>query len=146
MLDRKRKLVAGSWRLVRERLLTTRLSHCYLFYFILPCVPCRESWEECGQREVEEETGLRLTGVRFSTVLNVVIPEENYHYIELFVQGCVDIQHLAEPANLEPDKCEGVLLCACVCMHACMSAFVCVCAGVGWGSEVGHGPNIDYFC
>ena len=83
-------------------------------------MPCRESWEECGQREVEEETGLRLTGVRFSTVLNVVIPEENYHYIELFVQGCVDIQHLAEPANLEPDKCEGVLLWVCVCVCVCM--------------------------
>ena len=58
---------------------------------------------------MEEETGLRLTGVQFSAVLNVVIPEENYHYIELFVQGYVDTQHQVEPLNLEPDKCEGLL-------------------------------------
>ena len=71
------------------------------------CYCCRESWEECGQREVLEETGLRLTGVRFSTVVNAVLPEEDYHYITLFVQGYVDPQHMAEPSNLEPDKCEG---------------------------------------
>ncbi|KAK7115847.1 nucleotide triphosphate diphosphatase NUDT15-like [Littorina saxatilis] len=66
-----------------------------------------ESWEECGLRELEEETGLRLTGVRFSTVVNAIVPEENYHYITLIVQGYVDKQHMAEPSNLEPDKCEG---------------------------------------
>ena len=72
------------------------------------CSFYRESWEQCGQREVLEETGLRLTGVRFSTVVNAVLPEEDYHYITLFVQGYVDPQHMAEPSNLEPDKCEGV--------------------------------------
>lgn len=67
----------------------------------------RESWEECGQREVEEETGMRLVGMRYSTVVNAVVPTENYHYITLFVQGHVDLQHMADPTNLEPDKCEG---------------------------------------
>ncbi|PVD20085.1 hypothetical protein C0Q70_20579 [Pomacea canaliculata] len=66
-----------------------------------------ESWEECGQREVEEETGMRLVGIRYSTVVNAVVPTENYHYITLFVQGHVDLQHMADPTNLEPDKCEG---------------------------------------
>ncbi|KAL8560927.1 hypothetical protein ACOMHN_019911 [Nucella lapillus] len=66
-----------------------------------------ETWEHCGSREVFEETGLRLKGVRFSTVVNAIVPEENYHYITLFVQGYVDPQHMAEPSNLEPDKCEG---------------------------------------
>ncbi|KAK7115845.1 hypothetical protein V1264_001648 [Littorina saxatilis] len=66
-----------------------------------------ESWVECGEREVEEETGLRMTGTRFSAVLNVVIPDENYHYVEFFVQGHVDTQHGSEPINVEPDKCDG---------------------------------------
>ncbi|XP_076466001.1 nucleotide triphosphate diphosphatase NUDT15-like [Babylonia areolata] len=66
-----------------------------------------ESWEDCGRRETFEETGLRLKKVRFSTVVNAIVPEENYHYITLFVQGYVDPQHMAEPSNLEPDKCEG---------------------------------------
>ncbi|KAK7503600.1 hypothetical protein BaRGS_00005139 [Batillaria attramentaria] len=66
-----------------------------------------ESWEECAKREVEEETGLKLTGVRFSTVINAVVPAEDYHYVEICLQGSVDLNHMAEPCNLEPDKCEG---------------------------------------
>jgi hypothetical protein len=49
-------------------------------------------------------------GVRFSTVLNAIAPEENYHYVELLVQGLVDKRHMPEPSNLEPDKCEGWMM------------------------------------
>lgn len=66
-----------------------------------------ESWEDCGKREVEEETGLKLTKIHYSTVVNAIVPTENYHYVTLFVQGHVDPNYTTEPINLEPDKCEG---------------------------------------
>ncbi|XP_067667660.1 uncharacterized protein [Haliotis asinina] len=66
-----------------------------------------ESWEECGAREVLEETGLSLKGVRYCTVVNGVKREENYHYITLFVRGEVDLSCKAEPENMEPTKCLG---------------------------------------
>ncbi|XP_071092301.1 uncharacterized protein [Haliotis cracherodii] len=66
-----------------------------------------ESWEECGAREVLEETGLTLKGVRYCTVLNGVKREENYHYVELFIRGEVDLSLKAEPQNMEPHKCLG---------------------------------------
>ncbi|XP_046559066.1 LOW QUALITY PROTEIN: uncharacterized protein LOC124268092 [Haliotis rubra] len=66
-----------------------------------------ESWEECGAREVLEETGLSLKGVRYCTVVNALKREENYHYITLFVRGEVDLSYKAEPENMEPTKCLG---------------------------------------
>ena len=69
--------------------------------------PLSEEWGECAQRELLEETGLRLLNPRFATVLNTVIKEENFHYVDIFMQGEVDLDYKAEPENLEPDKCEG---------------------------------------
>jgi 8-oxo-dGTP pyrophosphatase MutT (NUDIX family) len=44
----------------------------------------------CAIRETEEETGLHLKNVIFLKALNCVVLEENYHYIEIFMQGEVD--------------------------------------------------------
>ena len=68
----------------------------------------REEWEDCAIRETEEETGLHLKNVIFLKALNCVVLEENYHYIEIFMQGEVDTDLVSEPKNLEPDKCEGI--------------------------------------
>ncbi|VDI34531.1 8-oxo-dGTP diphosphatase [Mytilus galloprovincialis] len=66
-----------------------------------------EEWDECAIRETEEETGIRLKNVKTVTVMNCTVPEENYHYIDIFMQGEVDTTILREPKNMEPEKCEG---------------------------------------
>lgn len=66
-----------------------------------------ESWEECGRREIMEETGLRLKDVSFAHVNNAIDRPTNYHYVTIFMKGEVDTSFKAEPENMEPDKCEG---------------------------------------
>jgi len=63
-----------------------------------------ESWEECARREVKEETGVTVSDVGFVTATNEVYPVRGTHYVTLFM--ICDLA-LGEPANLEPDKCEG---------------------------------------
>ena len=66
-----------------------------------------EEWSECAARETLEETGLKIKNVSFGTVVNAVVPEEDYHYITIFMKGEIDNSQAKEPKNLEPDKCEG---------------------------------------
>jgi len=65
-----------------------------------------ETTEECAAREVMEETGLKVSGVRFLTATNDYMPTVNKHYITLFTV-CVRDNSSDEPQVLEPDKCEG---------------------------------------
>lgn len=63
-----------------------------------------ESWEECAKREVEEETGVKITNLRFGTVTNDIFKEEQKHYITIFViadyvSGIVETK--------KPNKCDG---------------------------------------
>ena len=66
-----------------------------------------EEWSECAARETLEETGLKIKNVSFGTVVNAVVPEEDYHYLTIFMKGEIDNSQAKEPENLEPDKCEG---------------------------------------
>ena len=54
-----------------------------------------------------EETGLQLKNIEYKTVINAVDVKNNYHYIDLFMLGEVDLSYKLEPENLEPEKCEG---------------------------------------
>lgn len=47
-----------------------------------------ESWEDCAQREVLEETGLHLKSVCFETAVNTVFGADS-HYVTIFMRGVV---------------------------------------------------------
>ena len=67
-----------------------------------------ESFEECGVREVLEETGLELSpaGTRYAYAVNTVFPAPSEaHYVTVFCTASVPAG--AQPRNCEPHKCEG---------------------------------------
>merc|ERR1711939_692041 len=69
-----------------------------------------ESFEHCATREVQEETGLAITDVRFLTATNSVFHESTQHYVTIFmtaVAKSADDGLEPEPKVMEPDKCEG---------------------------------------
>ncbi|GAX22885.1 hypothetical protein FisN_24Lh172 [Fistulifera solaris] len=62
-----------------------------------------EEWENCARREVEEEMNLSLDDVQFLHVTNDPMPNDNKHYVTIFMMGTAT----GEPVNAEPHKCEG---------------------------------------
>ncbi|RHY11947.1 hypothetical protein DYB36_005531 [Aphanomyces astaci] len=87
-----------------------------------------ESWEECAVREVKEETGtytrfqpkytttggnlfctwvadLDIGDVTFAHSTNDIMPDDDKHYITIFMQATVRDGQV--PVRMEPDKCEG---------------------------------------
>ena len=61
-----------------------------------------EEIEDCVQREVYEETGIKVSNIRFASLTNDIFKKENKHYITVFMlcdwkSGEVQIT--------EPEKC-----------------------------------------
>ena len=61
-----------------------------------------ETFQECAEREVKEETGLKIKDITFETITNDMFKKENKHYITIFVKSK---HEEGEPKILEPDKC-----------------------------------------
>ena len=61
-----------------------------------------ESFEDTAKREAEEETGLRIKNVRFGAVTNDFFPEENKHYVTIWMLS--DYESGQEYIT-EPEKC-----------------------------------------
>lgn len=84
-----------------------------------------ESFETCAKREILEETGLKIRGVRYLTATNSVFEAEGKHYVTIFMAGVVsnesdqpqvsDVSFLSFPLGawltcikiLEPEKCSA---------------------------------------
>lgn len=66
----------------------------------------RETWEDCGRREVFEETSIDLTGIplTYAYTCEAVVDEDN-HWITVFMRA--EVGTAVEAENTEPDKCEG---------------------------------------
>ena len=62
-----------------------------------------ESWEECSNREVMEETGIKIKNLRFGTVTNDIFKSEKKHYITICIIADFDS---GEVKVMEPGKCE----------------------------------------
>lgn len=62
-----------------------------------------ESLEECAMRETMEETGISIKNVRFSTVTNDFFPDNEKHYLTVYMIAEHDS---GEAVIKEPDKCE----------------------------------------
>jgi 8-oxo-dGTP diphosphatase len=62
-----------------------------------------ESIEECAHREIFEETGIRITNLRFGPYTNDIFDREGKHYVTLHVLADYDS---GVPTVKEPHKCE----------------------------------------
>ena len=63
-----------------------------------------ESFEQCGARELWEETGITVE-CRYWTLRNVIFAGEGRHYVTIFLQA--ELPAGATVRNCEPEKCEG---------------------------------------
>lgn len=61
-----------------------------------------ETWEFCAEREVFEETGLRIKNPEFIGVTNDIFYEEKQHFITIFIKADYDSGELK---SMEPEKC-----------------------------------------
>jgi 8-oxo-dGTP diphosphatase len=61
-----------------------------------------ESIEGCARREVLEETGVAVNGVRHVAFTNDIFGKERLHYITLFVEA---VKWRGRPVVMEPEKC-----------------------------------------
>lgn len=63
----------------------------------------------CGEREVMEETGLKLKNITVDGLVNAVWtgPCEEHHFVNVILRGHIDDSYCLEPSTVEPHKCQG---------------------------------------
>jgi 8-oxo-dGTP diphosphatase len=62
-----------------------------------------ESFAETAEREVLEETGVKIKNIRFGAVTNDILPSDDKHYVSIWL---VSDYASGEPRIIEPDKCD----------------------------------------
>jgi len=62
-----------------------------------------EEIEDCGKREVLEETGIKIKNIKLGPFTNDIFKKEGKHYVTLFLIADYDS---GEAKVMEPDKCE----------------------------------------
>ncbi len=62
-----------------------------------------ETFESCAKREVQEETGLKISNIRRGPYTNDIFEKESLHYITLYMLA--DYESGSEKVR-EPEKCE----------------------------------------
>ena len=63
-----------------------------------------ETWESCAEREVLEETNLKIKNIQFTAVTNDIFDIEKKHYITIFM---IADYESGELMTMEPEKCSG---------------------------------------
>ncbi|KAF3394251.1 Nudix hydrolase 1 [Penicillium rolfsii] len=63
-----------------------------------------ESFETCAEREILEETGLKICDIRFLTATNTVFEADGKHYVTIFMAAVLS-NDSDQPQILEPEKC-----------------------------------------
>lgn len=68
-----------------------------------------EEWEECGSRELREETGLNIEPNRIKHIktFNCFDPSENYHNVAIYLYVEIHENELTDIRICEPEKCES---------------------------------------
>ena len=75
-----------------------------------------ETFEACAIRETAEETLMDLQNVRFLTATNGMMPENDAHYVTIFMVGEINLKDMSaeqlakgywKPFVAEPEKCAG---------------------------------------
>ena len=64
-----------------------------------------EEIEDCVKREVEEETGITVSKIRFAGLTNDIFEKENKHYITIFM---ICDWESGETQIKEPEKCTKI--------------------------------------
>lgn len=62
-----------------------------------------ETFEQCAEREVREETGLNIDSVRFLTATNSIFEETGKHYVTIFMTGNATAKSSGRSAEPEVD-------------------------------------------
>jgi len=64
-----------------------------------------ESFAETAEREVLEETGVKIKNIRFGAVTNDVLVSDDKHYVSIWLVSDYDS---GEARIMEPDKCDDL--------------------------------------
>jgi 8-oxo-dGTP diphosphatase len=67
-----------------------------------------ESFAETAEREVLEETGVKIKNVRFGAITNDILTQDDKHYVSIWL---ISEYESGTARIMEPDKCDGMLWC-----------------------------------